>query len=77
MPIKYTLNEDDIPLSGPEQLLPAVFGAAIPGGDRWLMRRGTLVKRLAQRVGFARTYWSRSETARWRDIQAAPAESAP
>ena len=30
-----------------------------------LVRRGTFVKRLAQRLGFVTTYWSRREAARW------------
>jgi GT2 family glycosyltransferase len=35
-------------------------------GDDALVRRGTFVKALAQRIGFARTYWNRGESARWR-----------
>jgi glycosyltransferase involved in cell wall biosynthesis len=43
------------------------FRAALPqrDADATLVRRGTFVKHLAQRVGFARTYWSRAERARW------------
>jgi len=48
MPIKYTLNEDDIPLSGPEQLLPAVFGRR--GG----MKRFAVAEDERLRAGFTR-----------------------
>ena len=34
-------------------------------GDAILMRRGALVKALAQRLGFVTTYWNPAERARW------------
>jgi glycosyltransferase involved in cell wall biosynthesis len=41
-------------------------GASLPGAsDRALMRRGALVKHLAQRLGFVATYYSPLERARW------------
>lgn len=41
-------------------------GAALPAqGDAALGRRGTFIKKAAQRLGFARTYWSRAERRRW------------
>jgi GT2 family glycosyltransferase len=44
------------------------LGALRPGrDDAAIVRRGTFVKGLAQRIGFVTTYWSRSEAARWRD----------
>lgn len=49
-------------------LAPAAVVACLPGNaDQVLARRGMFVKRLAQRVGFARTYFKPSERARWRD----------
>ena len=48
-------------------LVPLAARAAVPGGgDAAILRRGNFVKNAAQRVGFARTYWSRTEAARWR-----------
>ena len=47
----------------------AILGLAAlrPGrDDAALVRRGTFVKRLAQRLGFVTTYWSRREGSRWR-----------
>ena len=43
------------------------FEAAVPlrDADARLVRRGTFVKHLAQRIGFVRTYWSRTERVRW------------
>jgi GT2 family glycosyltransferase len=55
-------------------LAPLAARAAVPGRtDAALRRRGDLVKRAAQRIGFARTYWSAAEAARWR----ASAEAEP
>ena len=49
-------------------LVPLAARAAVPGrGDAAIIRRGNLVKNAAQRVSFARTYWSRLEAARWRE----------
>lgn len=45
-------------LMGSAALVPAA-------DDRALVRRGDFVKHLAQRIGFAGTYWSRRERARW------------
>ena len=48
-------------------LIPLAARAAMPGrGDAAIRRHGNLVKSAAQRVGFARAYWSRREAARWR-----------
>jgi len=50
------------------------FAALRPGrDDAALVRRGTFVKKLAQRIGFATTYWSRREAARWRQEAPIPA----
>jgi glycosyltransferase involved in cell wall biosynthesis len=48
-------------------LLKLAFEAAWPqrDPDLALVRRGTLVKQLAQRSGFLRTYWRPSERRRW------------
>lgn len=47
-------------------LLGLAAGACLPGrGDAALVRRGTFVKALAQRVGFVSTYWNAAERARW------------
>jgi GT2 family glycosyltransferase len=35
--------------------------------DAALVRRGTFVKRFAQRLGFVTTYWSRHERSRWHE----------
>jgi len=43
-----------------------VVAACLPGEpDKVLSRRGALVKRLAQRVGFTMTYFRARERARW------------
>jgi glycosyltransferase involved in cell wall biosynthesis len=47
-----------------------VAGLALPaawpgGGDAGLVRRGTFIRQLSQRLGFAGTYWSRRERAKW------------
>jgi glycosyltransferase involved in cell wall biosynthesis len=42
-----------------------------------LLARGSAVKLVAQRVGFARSYWSPWEARRWRDRPERAAESAP
>jgi cellulose synthase/poly-beta-1,6-N-acetylglucosamine synthase-like glycosyltransferase len=56
-------------------LVPIALGALVPGrSDAALRRRGNFVKRAAQRLGFATTYWSPSEAQRWRE--AAPSEPA-
>lgn len=48
-------------------LAPAAAVACLPGNaDIVLVRRGAFVKRLAQRVGFARTYFKPAERARWK-----------
>jgi glycosyltransferase involved in cell wall biosynthesis len=40
--------------------------ACVPGSsDRVLVRRGTFVKQLAQRMGFVTTYWNSTEQKRW------------
>ncbi len=50
---------------------PVGLGALLrPMGDEGLVRRGTFVKRVAQRLGFARTFWSPSEIERWRAADA-------
>lgn len=49
-------------------LAPAAVAICIRGdSDAVLVRRGTFVKRLAQRVGFAATYSRADERARWRN----------
>jgi glycosyltransferase involved in cell wall biosynthesis len=45
--------------------------------DRALLVRGTALKVLAQRAGFARSYWSPLEARRWRGRAGRAAESAP
>ena len=49
-------------------LAPA-FGRALVarGRDERLVARGNAIKQLAQRIGFARSYWSSREARRWRD----------
>lgn len=48
------------------QVLKLGGAALLPGNnERGLMRRGDFVKQLAQRLGFAVTYWSPQERARW------------
>lgn len=48
-------------------LLPLALRALLPGkGDEAILRRGHLVKKAAQRVGFTKRYWSPAEAARWR-----------
>ena len=42
--------------------------ACVWGGDRGLVRRGMLIKHVAQRVGFVRNFWSRRERLRWTDL---------
>jgi glycosyltransferase involved in cell wall biosynthesis len=55
-------------------LAPLAIRALIPGKtDAAIIRRGNFLKRAAQRTGFARTYWSRREAARWRE----PAQARP
>ncbi len=57
---------------------PLALRAAVPGtGDGATLRRGDLVKRSAQRLGFARTYWSRREAARWRRKATDPGSRLP
>jgi GT2 family glycosyltransferase len=49
-------------------LAPVAIAACLPGKtDKVLARRGTLVKQLAQRVGFATTYFREDERARLRN----------
>ncbi len=56
------------------RLAGAGFRALRPGrGDESIVRRGTFVKGLAQRIGFVTTYWSRSEATRWHSDKRAPA----
>ena len=69
----YVKWSDDIPWSPWREagawaaLAPAAVSACRPGGaDTSLARRGTFVKRLAQRIGFATTYFRPTERARWR-----------
>lgn len=45
-------------------------------GDAGLVARGDAVKRLAQRVGFVRSYWNPGEARRWRQEAAPQAGSA-
>lgn len=45
-------------------------------GDRGLVRRGTFVKALAQRIGFATTYWRAEEAERWRSALGTSVEQA-
>jgi glycosyltransferase involved in cell wall biosynthesis len=54
------------------RLFALALAAAVPqrDPDRALVRRGTFVKHAAQRVGFVRTYWRRSERRRWRTQRA-------
>lgn len=66
--------EDELPWGAAQEarawlsLVPLGLRAALPGAsDAAILRRGDFVKRAAQRAGFAATYWSRAETARWRD----------
>jgi glycosyltransferase involved in cell wall biosynthesis len=43
------------------------IAACMPGrSDAALMRRGALMRNLAQHIGFAQTYWNRAERDRWR-----------
>jgi glycosyltransferase involved in cell wall biosynthesis len=44
--------------------LPGALAPA-PSDDALLVRRGTLIKEMAQRIGFATTYWSPRERLRW------------
>jgi glycosyltransferase involved in cell wall biosynthesis len=47
-------------------LLPAAAWSVLGGGgDRALVRRGSLLKRTAQRLGFLTTYWNAGERRRW------------
>jgi len=53
-------------------LAPSAALACLPGkDDSALARRGTFLKRLAQRIGFTRTYFSAAERSRWKDEWAA------
>lgn len=59
------------------RLVPRAAGVLIPGeSDARLVRTGTFVKDLAQRIGFATTYWSPRDRRRWRDGSAAFADVA-
>ncbi len=65
---------DDIPWSAAcearawAEIVPRLATASLPAAaDAALIRRGTLVKDLAQRIGFVRTYYRAAERARWRD----------
>lgn len=54
-------------------LVPITLRAVVPAaGDEGVIRRGTLIKKAAQRVGFARTFWNPSEAARWRLARRTP-----
>ncbi len=56
------------------RLLGVGIAALRPGrNDAALVRRGTFIKRLAQRIGFVTTYWSRREAARWHGDAQLPA----
>ena len=47
-------------------LVPKAAASCLPGSDEaMLARRGDLVKTLAQRIGFAATYFSGAEKSRW------------
>ena len=47
-------------------VLRAGVRALLPNrADDGLLRRGTFIKLLAQRIGFVRAYWNRREAARW------------
>ena len=68
----YVRWHDEIPWSPLREaaawaaLAPAAVSACRPGnGDTSLARRGTFVKQLAQRIGFASTYFRSAERARW------------
>ena len=57
-------------------LLPLALRALMPGrADAVIRRRGEFVKRGAQRIGFARTFWSRAEAARWQEPAPASTEA--
>jgi glycosyltransferase involved in cell wall biosynthesis len=59
------------------RLAGVAVGALRPGrDDAALVRRGTFVKRSAQRLGFARTYWSGAERSRWDEEMPVPADAA-
>lgn len=72
----YVRWRDEIPWSPWREaaawaaLAPAAVSACRPSGtdgaDASLARRGMFVKRLAQRIGFASTYFRPTERARWR-----------
>jgi len=48
------------------ELLGLALGAALPAAaEVALVRRGTFVKKLAQRLGFISTYWNPGERRRW------------
>ena len=68
----YVRWHDEIPWSPLREaaawaaLAPAAVSACRPGSaDTSLARRGMFVKQLAQRIGFARTYFRSAERARW------------
>jgi GT2 family glycosyltransferase len=47
-------------------LIPKAVASCLPGRDDLILaRRGDLVKRLAQRIGFVTTYFSGAERSRW------------
>ena len=53
-------------LSAWGRLVASGVRAAWPGrDDAALRRRGLFLKELAQRLGFAETYWNRAERGRW------------
>ena len=74
----YVRWRDEIPWSPWREavawaaLAPAAVSACRPdgasGADASLARRGMFVKRLAQRIGFATTYFRPAERARWRPV---------
>jgi len=68
----YLHYRDEIPWSIAHELraVASLAGAGLRAlfsgrGDRGLVRRGSFVKQLAQRIGFQRTYWNRAERRRW------------
>lgn len=64
--IKWSLGRE---IASWLSIFKLTLAAACPGnGDDKLIRRGQLVKNLAQRIGFATTYWKGNERKKWQDI---------
>lgn len=61
--ISWTLWEE---MKSIMRLVKLGFKACLPScGDETLLRRGDLIKNLAQKIGFEQTYWCSRERARW------------